>query len=629
MKKATVGAMAIMLAAMLLYSCNKDSPTAPDQGTPSTPSTGPLTAAEKDSTIRSYKSLSTTADSILATTNPEAGFAAALPRFKRDPRVDTAWVFGSGLYVKFKKGGRVAWYNPTSVVVPPYDQGMRASSGGQLYRNTGTSELVGDSTALLINQQFNDQGRQYCRDLIDHLTTKFQAAHYTVTVKNGSAANVSFFKTGLTGYGAIFYISHGMSDGTKIWQVTGEEGNLDTLISRNFDDWFNDYLSVGTVTEKRAGAKVSVTYYMFSNLFISHYYTSGFKHSLVYLVACQAFKGSTAVGQAFTGAGAAATVGWDETNCLGQSTGRLLFDAMLGGATLGEAIKSLPAEAKLDKCEVPAGASLTYYPASGNTLQLVQKPKVVIQITSPAPFDTVADRVQTLAGSLLHAKSITGGTVEVGGVATTLRFSGTTFSQEIDLKQGPNAIKISCNGTDSLDKPVHADSAFTVIGKFPILDLWTELRWNATGDVDFHLLPPGSDASALWTSADCCYHYRNTSWGGALDVDNTAGYGPEHITIPAVTVQGTYTLYVHFYKAKPDGQATSASVTVSVKGGNDYNFGPDLLTNGPGGDNTGDVWKVCTITYPAGTVTAAGQLIAFPKLAKGTVVPPKYPGKQE
>ena len=149
-------------------------------------------------------------------------------------------------------------------------------------------------------------------------------------------------------------------------------------------------------------------------------------------------------------------------------------------------------------------------------------------------------------------------------------------------------------------------------GNFSPLELWTELRWNTNTDVDFHLLRPGANFPAdFWTTSDCYYSNKTTSWGAFLDVDNVSGRGPEHITIPTVSAQGVYRLFVHYFASR-GVSATSAYVSVSVRNAPNEEFGPLALSRSA--SRGGDVWEVCTITYPVGTVTRVMTKTTLPGL---------------
>lgn len=611
----------IIVMGALIAACTKNNTvTGPDNGTPVV---SPITAAQQAAIRQSYQKIAASADSALLTNDPLAALQSRLATYQSDTTVQAAWMTNTALYVTFKNGGTISWDIVPSIVVPPYDGQMQA---GVLSRDCllKPSELIGNTNALLINAQYTDENRQYCRDLITYLTAKFQQRGFTVTTKNGFEADVNFFKTGLKGYGAIFYISHGGFDGTYTWQHMGEEGSLDSLMSQHGALWKAKRLSLGGAKELRAGVWEVINHYKFSEKFIDSLYTGAtdFPRSMIYLVACQGMKDAgRQVAKSFNNKGARGIIGWDETNCLGQSTGKQLFTTLLCGANLRAALNALPAEAKLDPCAVQPGASLVYYPASADTLRLVDSVRAKLLLASPKKDSTYATRTLTLSGSLIDGDSIATGIVEVNGVATRMTvLSGyRTFSQPIVIDSGANYIHISCAGKLTDGRCAYVDTTFRVNGSFGALGLWSELRWNTNSvDVDFHLLPPGATfPGSFWTSADCNFLYKTTSWGGSLDVDDMDGYGPEHITIPTVADTGTYRLFVHYYSDHTSGTtATTAFVSVAVRDGAMRSFGPYALINDA--SRGGDIWEVCTIHYPDGVITpvnlkrSAGGLMAKP-----------------
>ena len=100
-----------------------------------------------------------------------------------------------------------------------------------------------------------------------------------------------------------------------------------------------------------------------------------------------------------------------------------------------------------------------------------------------------------------------------------------------------------------------------------------------------------------------------------MDVDDVDGIGPEQITIPRVTVDGVYSLFVHYYAAHGAGP-TAAFVTVSVRNGQYEKFNNLALSRSA--SRGGDVWEVCTITYPAGTITRVMTKRPLPGFDGGT-----------
>jgi len=608
----------ILCVVLAMFACSKDDePTSP--GT--TPTTSTLTDQQKAQISQSYKTIAASADGALLSADPHAALQSGLATYQSDPAVEAAWLTDNAMFVNYKNGGTVCWNIRSSLVVPPYDgpTERELESGNCLLK---PSELIGNTKALLINTQFGDEGRQYNRDLVDYLSQKFQERGFAVTTKNGIAADVAFFRTGLKEFGTIFAIAHGAYDGTNTWHTTGEEMILDTLMARYPKLWQSKQLAVGGVTEKRGGVDKVINQVMFSQRFIDSMYAAGttFPRSMIYLIACQGLKDAgRQVAQSFFNRGARGIIGWDETNCLGQSTGKQLFTTLLCGANIRDAVGSLPAEARNDKCEVPAGANLVYWPASADTLRLVDSAKAAYLVTSPKKDSTYTDRNLTLSGSVLNADTLTTGIVEVNGVATrmTILNDFKSFSQPIVIDSGANIIHLTATGRLTNGRCAYADTVFQVKGSFSALSLWTELRWNTDGtDVDFHLLPPGASfPGSFWTSADCYYSSRAPSWGGYLDVDDVDGYGPEHITVPAVSDTGTYRLFVHYFSDHTDGTtATTAFVSVSVRGGAIQSFGPYALLNDA--SRGGDIYEVCTIHFPDGVLTPVNALRAAGLVAK-------------
>ncbi|MEI6747882.1 MAG: YfaP family protein [Bacteroidales bacterium] len=609
--------LVLVVLMMIILACKKsDSTSGPTPG-------GSLTDAQKAAITSSYNQIGDTISSyLLLDGDPLLKIKDYINQAKNLPEVENVWQKDSALFVKFKNGGQVSWIIANGYIIPPY--GNKKSP-----KLSGVRIPVGNTKACLINQQSNDEGRPYCSAIISELDQEFQDNGYETTIVNASGANLSFFQNSFSQYGAIFFISHGVYDGSRTWVLTGEEvpanqSSIEKLLNDFYLWWKDGKVSVGTVTELRNSVKVPVTYYSFSDKFVAAEYSTGsFPNSLLYLVACQSFTGTTQLAAAYNSKGVGVTIGWDETNCLGQSTGKLLFDILLGGATVGEAFDILPEDSKVDYCAVSTGANLTYFPASGKDICLVAEKNASIIINYPVEGESYSERVMTIDGYMDSVQMITSGIVEVNGVPTIMQITGsTTFSQSIVINNGINTIKVIGNGIQVSGKTVVASKQILITGTLANIDIFTELRWNTNNsDIDFHMLPPGATMADLWTGNDCCYHTTSTAWGGYLDVDNTWGYGPEHISVPSVTTPGTYRLFVHYY-GDDGGGATQAFVSVSVRNGNMVNFGPYTLVNN-GGDNRGDLWEVCSFEFPSGTITPVNQLTNLGKKFSNINIPAK------
>ncbi len=594
----------ISLPGILGIQCKKDSGTT-DPG-------GPLTEQEKQAIIQTYGTIAVSADSLLKRDDPVAAWQSMLATYRAASNVENAWVSNDALYVKFKKSGTVSWYVGPGVNTPPYGRPATILPKG-MNKSGVAHSTSGVTTVCLINQLDRDETRNSYAGYFSSLKRAFEQSGFTVTTKNGGQADVNFFKTGLKQFGVIFLIAHGeyQADGGGItWVNTGEElvgtddQNLGQLLLRFESDFNAQRISIGVHKETRGGQERTVSYYKISNLFIeSSYAVNDFPNSLIYLSTCQSMKDANReMAKTFVRKGAGGVIGWNEKHSIGPHTGNLLFDLMLCGKKLFSAIQALPRESKSENYQgVPA--DLTYYPNAAGELRLVEDRRATFALVRPLKDSTYTTRNLTLQGSVI-ADSIRDGILEVNGVATTLTILGDhkSFSQPIVLKNGPNTIHISSCATLPGGTRAVADTTITVTGNFSPLDLWTELRWNTdASDVDFHLLPPGSSFPAsFWTTTDCYYGNRTPSWGGFLDVDDQNGKGPEHITIPTVTSQGVYRLFLHYYATHGAG-ATSAYVTVSVRSGPNVEFGPFAISRAA--TRGGDIWEICTITYPAGTIT--------------------------
>ncbi len=595
MKKIIRSFIPIFLVFLVVWSCSSDKKE----------NTTALTQAQMDEISNSYEQIAEISNNLLTSDNSFKTLGNYLDTFKNLPGVENAWMKDSSLYVKFENGGIIEWFKTSDFVIPPYGKNI------QLEFNL-SRQPVGNKKTCLINQQFNDEDRQYCRDIINDLQTSFETANYDVTVVNGNDVDLDFIENEIKNYGAIFYISHGFFDGTRTWICTGQEPkDPDNILEELFNElylwWVEGKISIGTCSEKRNGQNKSISFYSFSDKFVENTYSSNsFPNSLIYLVACQSFKETNQLGKAFNNKGAGVTIGWNETNCLGQATGKLLMELMLGGATVEEAFEALPKASKTDHCAVSTGAELTYYPSAGKDICLVEDNDITITINSPVNGNIYTGRVLTLSGQVTGAENIIRGIVEVNGIPTTLTFIGTDFEQPIIINNGLNTIKVICLAELSNGQSVYGIKEITVNGNIPSLNLFTELRWNTNySDVDFHLLPPGADMSSLWTSTDCYYYNNVTNWGGYLDVDDVDGYGPEHITMPQYYLSGQYRLFVHYYDSHGAG-TTSAFVSVSVNNGAIQDFGPYTLSN-YGYDGGGDIYEVCTIEYPGGIITPVNK----------------------
>ena len=104
--------------------------------------------------------------------------------------------------------------------------------------------------------------------------------------------------------------------------------------------------------------------------------------------------------------------------------------------------------------------------------------------------------------------------------------------------------------------------------------LRVEIVWDTATDMDSWMLAPGA---SVWAGGNSLY-YANLNppgFGGgtsqpSLDVDDTAGFGPENMNIEAPVVGQTYAIAVHAYRG-------NANVVVRIFCGGVLQPSPDPL----------------------------------------------------
>lgn len=606
-----------------LYSCSKEDVVSTDSQE--------ISEQEWNTVEQSLNQVSLTADSILTTIDPSASWQEKLPFYKSLPFIEDAKVENNSLCIKIKKGGNIFW-SPSRETYTPPKLNLPNIKGNFL------NSVNSNSKILLINQAFNDEDRISNRDIINRLSDLFSSLGFQVTVKNGSQANINLFKNELKNYFLIYDISHGQYFNDLTWLVTGEEVSLFKNIKNFYNDWLQNRISIFNVDERRNGKKVTVKYYDFSeNLIANSYEQNSFENSLLYFGACESFKSPNRnLASTFVSKGAKVVLGWDESNCIGPSAGELLLTLMCGGMSLHTAYNALPTEMKTQQIDITkpscnsgiTSSTLRYYPTNASDYKIVSNSESQLTISSPINGNTYSSRVVSLAGFLNNANILSWGKADVymlgqQGLYLNLITNGSNFSQRVLLRKGTNYIKIVCSGLNSANFPISGSKSISVNANLPSLKIGTELRWNKDfNDLDFHLLPPNYGLNFLWTTTDCYYNNKTPNWGAVLDVDDVDGYGPEHITMQNYQINGDYRLFVHYYATHNVIDPTEAFVGVYTLEGDWTNFGPITVENA-GGNNLGDLWEICKINLPSGTITPVNRKYNLGDILINTSIPTK------
>lgn len=232
-------------------------------------------------------------------------------------------------------------------------------------------------SAVVVNQQFNDEGRQYCKDISD--ITKQMLSGCGIKCNQNNHPKIDFFQNEMFEYDIVFLITHGFWDDVqKIhWLLTGEkvsaeeEQKIRASQLYKYKDIPRDEVSIGTVKEWHNGKKIDVTYLSVSEKYIDASQKEFNKKgkTIFFNVACQSMMGgiiekpdwnrrSRSLAEILKNRGVGFYLGYDESNWIGQWAGLYFFGRMASGMSLRNAYESLP-----EKClhNFDEDDSLYYY----------------------------------------------------------------------------------------------------------------------------------------------------------------------------------------------------------------------------------------------------------------------------
>ncbi|MDR0927044.1 MAG: hypothetical protein LBO69_04680 [Ignavibacteria bacterium] len=357
----------IALAAMFLYGCGDDEATGYD-----------TELAARVETL--YQEIKNPADSILLSENPD--WTALAEQYRDNELVKEVEANDEHLMIEFSNGEVVGW-----VIQPEYlpvDWDAEAESITKIGNAKIENSLQSPPKALIVNPA-NEEDRKDTKNSQSLLSIAFAREGWNVSIKLGKDADINFFKSGLSGYDAIFVIAHGQVFAGRTWILTGE------IVQNTSINSFDKKLDRARIWVKTKDGKIepdeSESVYAISNDFISTSYSpNSFPNSIVYLVCCHGLQCPTQMGQALIDKGAKVVVGWDETNCLGDYSGYKLFEYMLDkSSTLTTGINYLKSLSRKltdgstytdytkdihQKGNPPRDVNLVYYPTTAGNYTL-------------------------------------------------------------------------------------------------------------------------------------------------------------------------------------------------------------------------------------------------------------------
>jgi hypothetical protein len=426
-----------------------------------------------------YQEIKLSADSILISADPIAGFEAMATEYAKMEEVKAVEVREDGLFVKMGNDRVVIWYLPAEIQMESGQQAMSAllSKASTTASSTGTGKSV-----CLINQQSYESGRTWNTVCINILYERFYSCGWDVRIIENTDVNLAFIRDSLEKYDAVYYIAHGSEFDNKVWICTNET---------TLEEQSTSCALINLVDKDRGLVKEN---YAFNADFINKYYQCKIPTgSIVYMVSCQSMgsrgKANNTMAEAFVKHGATVYLGWNESNYSGQEAGMFLYDQLLSGKTLNEAYASLEsfpanvrrawqqynlgfvfsgsdlenlAEDKLGwgEPEHKYTATLNFHPATAGNFRLVD-PNAIPKITMTTTANTVGI---TLSGSGTANVNWGDGTSEMlaitgNSIEHTYASSG---SRTITITGG-NITMLNCAGNQLTALDVSKNTALTAL----------------------------------------------------------------------------------------------------------------------------------------------------------------------
>lgn len=531
--------------------------------------------------------------------NSDAALQAAKQQAESMPNVESAVVTDGNLSVKYKNGGVEIWGSDTPLPVTPPDISDVNAFARKITKSLAQSRTtIGTKKAVIINAIYDDPAFDIADDVLNDLHDILEGSGIETTMLLGTQANMSALRN-LQGVSLIIQFGHGgfgssnLSSNPYTVQIGTEwNDNYSKLAEWKDGRIVRAHIHWGATNEERENGPgkdfVGITGKFWENAYKDNH----FKDGLFFNLACSSSK-YPSYQDSLKSVGIKLYSGWSEDQSKSYWTAYRILMLMADGKTMQQAVDTIPDWYKFDD-----PASFWYGPDGerGMTLNGINDTDMQVVIDSPRNGTSTTYRTTTISGQVLPVSLCRRLSVSVNGQSSAMTFdSQGNYSQMIGLRNGSNTIIVTAQGdTKSVTEQV------SVTGNFTSDLFYSELSWNTNyNDIDLHMVPvSGADGY----SDDCYYSHKVSYWGGTLDVDDTNGHGPEHITARDLP-DGKYLMFVHYYSTH--GQTNPATVSLSVSS---YGSTAKIFTL-PAMTSTNDRWNVCYVNYPSGKIESINEFI--------------------
>lgn len=183
-----------------------------------------------------------------------------------------------------------------------------------------------------------------------------------------------------------------------------------------------------------------------------------------------------------------------------------------------------------------------------------------VNITKPLDGEEIAGREVTIEGTV-DVATWNAAIIFVGGKRfDRIIGSDRKFDLKVPLSAGDNNITVLAGTSLARQSSVAPGSGVNSVNvkcTEASRKLLVTMSWNQdSSDVDLYVTEPDNETS--W------YGRKVTPSGGALDVDNTTGRGPEHYTLGETAQDGVYKVYVHYFRDKDSNEDAFQRITGKI-----------------------------------------------------------------
>jgi hypothetical protein len=335
---------------------------------------------------KAYQKIKLTADSILLSDDPIAGFEKMKEKYKQSKKyefVKDMEVTDVGFFIELTNGYTKGW-----LIVPSDVQTSTYSSPKQVLDKISDLKSTGygpKKKIAIVNCRSNDFVNR--NDIAYEIASLFDNKDWEVVPIYGKQANLNFFRTKLNEYDVVYIDAHGFANSKRSGIVAGnseERGytilTIEEILSQQTLENQGD-ITIRVFGGDSLPTKLSTEPIITGDDITYNYSDASFHNSLIYLTSCNILRYPELFAARLIDKGAGVVIGYDNNVSISPDAGKELLSSMLlNNYNLSQAYNELPAKYKYDYFEFfPFSfrrCTLTYYPKTAGNYRLVETPRV-------------------------------------------------------------------------------------------------------------------------------------------------------------------------------------------------------------------------------------------------------------